>query len=68
MYVRPPTEAEDRYRARAAFYGLYLREVCGCARDEAAALVIERYPRVRPWLEKLTREGAGGRVWKEEAS
>lgn len=40
---------------RAAFYGLYLRAVQRLAPDEAAALVIERYPQTRPLLERLVR-------------
>ena len=58
MHVRTTTEAEDRERARAALYGLFLRRQ-GYARDEAASLVIRRYPRLRPWLEKLARAGSG---------
>lgn len=54
MHARNTTEAEDRERARAALYGLFLRQ-SGYACDEAAVLVIERYPRARPTLEKLTR-------------
>ena len=42
-------------QGRAAFYGLYLRSVEGLAPDEAAALVIERYPQTRPLLERLMR-------------
>lgn len=48
----PPLEAE---KARAAFYGLYLRRVAGLDADEAASLVAERYPRVRPFLARLLR-------------
>lgn len=57
MYVRSSSVSEDRYLARAAFYGLYLRRQ-GYDPDEAAVLVMRRYPRVRPWLEKQaqTRE------------
>jgi len=45
-------------QGRAAFYGLYLRNVEGLAADEAAALVIERYPQTRPLLERLVRRPA----------
>ena len=40
---------------RAAYYGLYLRNVAGLDAGEAAALVMERYPLARPFLERLTR-------------
>lgn len=46
---------EDAYRSRAAFYGLYLHTVAGLGADEAARRVVERYPRVRPFVERLTR-------------
>lgn len=47
---------DDAFPAgRAALYGLYLRHVEGLAPDEAAALVIERYPQTRPLLERLIR-------------
>ena len=49
----------------AGFYGLYLKLVGGLAADEAALLVIERYPRTKSKLEPLLtsasqeqREGA----------
>ncbi len=45
----------DAYYAHAAYYGLYLRHVEGLAADEAAVLVMERYPLARPFLERLTR-------------
>lgn len=45
----------DAEKTRAAFYGLYLRTVEGLDPDEAAAVVADRYPRVRPFLERLTR-------------
>ena len=67
MHARTTTEAEDRYRARAALYGLYLREI-GYPKDEAAARVIERYPRVKPWLEKLAREADGRALLKKARS
>lgn len=50
-----PQAGQDTSFTRAAFYGLYLRRVEGLAADEAAALVMERYPRTRPFLERLTR-------------
>ena len=49
------SQDEALSRAHAAFYGLYLRLVEGLATDEAAALVIERYPQTRPVLERLVR-------------
>ena len=56
MYRRSGTSADkEQDLARAAFYGLYLRQVCGYAPDEAAALVIDCYPRARPWLEQFLR-------------
>ena len=67
MPVRSTSEEEDRYRARAALYGLYLREL-GYPKDEAAARVIERYPRVKPTLEKLAREADGRSLLKKERS
>lgn len=51
-------KGEDAYKARAAYYGLYLRTVEGLGVSEAAARVIERYPLVRPFLERLTRHAA----------
>jgi hypothetical protein len=52
--TRPPSD-HDRQRTercflRAAFYGRYLREICHMAPDEAAALVVKRYPRTRELL------------------
>lgn len=48
-------EPSDETLSRAAFYGLYLRRVAGLDADEAAALVAERYPRVRPFLARFTK-------------
>lgn len=45
-------------QGRAALYGLYLRTVEGLAPDEAAALVMKRYPQTRPLLERLVRPPA----------
>lgn len=42
-----------RLKWRAALYGMCLVQVDGYAPDEAARLVVERYPQVRPWLQKL---------------
>lgn len=47
--------SQETALSRAAFYGLYLRLVEGLAPDEAAAMVMERYPAARPKLERLTR-------------
>lgn len=49
------TPLSDSLASRAAFYGLYLRTVQGLAPNEAAALVIARYPQTRPLLERLLR-------------
>jgi hypothetical protein len=48
--------SDDRHQQwlLAGFYGLYLREQ-GYPREEAAKLVILRYPATRPVLERLTR-------------
>lgn len=63
MKLRVPNDDEperqrlERYYSRAAFYGLYLRQQ-GYSPDHAAALVIERYPRVREQLRRSTRDSA----------
>ena len=46
--------SDDRTDLLAGLYGLVLRQQ-GYAVDEAAALVIERYPGTRPKLEKFAR-------------
>ena len=65
MHVRSTTEAEDRERAQAAFYGLVLREI-GYDPIEAAALVIDRYPNLQPYLEKLARPRSGAPLGRLE--
>jgi hypothetical protein len=52
------TAEHDRQMAerdwlRAGLYGRWLREVVGLAPDEAAALVIERYPKTRERLARI---------------
>lgn len=56
----PKVSCLDAEKTRAAFYGLYLRRVEGLDADEAAALVAERYPRVRPFLARLLRHARPG--------
>lgn len=46
--------SEDAYRAKAAYYALALR-ADGLTPAEAAPRVIERYPLVRPFLERFTK-------------
>lgn len=46
--------SQETLLSRAAFYGLCL-QADGYALDEAAALVMERYPVARPFLQRLTR-------------
>jgi len=53
--IRREEDDDLAYRGRAAFYGLYLREICGYSPREAAECVLDRYPQARPWLEKLRR-------------
>lgn len=56
MRVEPHDRATlTQLKSRAAFYALYLVNIEHYAPDEAAALVAERYPPVRPWLEKIIR-------------
>jgi hypothetical protein len=55
--TRPPSD-HDRQRAgrcfwRAALYGGYLRDICHLTPDEAAALMVKRYPRTRELLWRL---------------
>jgi hypothetical protein len=47
--------SEEAYRAHAAYYVLILR-TRGLAPAEIARRVIAMYPRVRPELERFTRE------------
>jgi hypothetical protein len=63
----------ERLKWRAALYGMYLVRIEGYAPDEAAKLVVERYPQVKPWLQKLIDGHAGAPLaaslpqWREEA-